>query len=128
MKSEKEKRESGKLPVEKDLEARTKRFALAVIRTTASLPKSREAEVLARQLLRSATSIGANYREANRAVSRADFRNKIGTIEKEASETQYWLELLIESNIGTSVVLKELHCEATELLAIFTASRKKLRE
>ena len=58
-------------------------------------------DVLTRQLLRSATSIGANYREANRGVSRADFSNKIGTVQKEAAETQYWIELLIESKIGS---------------------------
>ncbi len=75
--------------MEKDLEQRTKRFALAVIRFVSALPRTREADVLGRQLLRSATSIGANYREANRGVSRADFANKIGTVQKEAAETQY---------------------------------------
>src|SRR6476620_5410301 len=79
--------------MEKDLELRTKRFALAVIKFTSSLPSTRELDVLARQLVRAATSIGANYREANRGVSRADFTNKIGTVQKEAAETQYWLEL-----------------------------------
>jgi four helix bundle protein len=73
--------------MEKDLEARTKRFALSVIRFSSSLPRTREGDVLARQLLRSATSIGANYRKANRGVSRADFANKIGTVQKEAAET-----------------------------------------
>jgi four helix bundle protein len=85
--------------MEKDLELRTKRFALAVIKFTSSLPSTRELDILARQLVRAATSIGANYREANRGVSRADFANKIGTVQKEAAETQYWLELLIESNL-----------------------------
>ena len=75
-----------------DLEQRTKRFALDVIGLCRALPKCREADVLARQLLRSATSVGANYREAQRGVSRPDFKNKIGTVEKEAAETQYWLE------------------------------------
>ena len=79
--------------MEKDLELRTKRFALAVIKFSSSLPRTRELDVLARQLVRAATSIGANYREANRGVSRADFANKIGTVQKEAAETQYWLEL-----------------------------------
>ena len=113
--------------MEKDLEHRTKRFSLAVIRFTSSLPRNREADVLGRQLLRSATSIGANYREANRAVSRADFTNKIGTVQKEASETQYWLELLIESEIAKETALS-LHAEATELLAIFTSIGKKLKQ
>jgi len=76
--------------------------------------------------LRSATSIGANYREANRGVSRADFANKIGTVQKEASETQYWLELLIESEIAKERAVM-LHKEATELLAIFTSIGKKLK-
>src|SRR6266403_5500350 len=111
--------------MEKDLEARTKRFALSVIRFSSSLPRTREGVVLARQLLRSATSIGANYREANRGVSRADFANKIGTVQKEAAETQlYWLELLIESPIAKEQALS-LHQEATELLAIFTSIGKK---
>jgi len=79
--------------MEKDLELRTKRFALAVIKFTSLLPSTRELDVLARQLVRAATSIGANYREANRGVSRADFANKIGTVQKEAAETQHWLEL-----------------------------------
>src|SRR6267143_2480042 len=86
--------------MEKDLEQRTKQFSLAVIRFTSLPSRNRAADVLGRQLLRFATSIGANYREANRGVSRADFANKIGTVQKEASETQCWLELLIESDIG----------------------------
>jgi four helix bundle protein len=113
--------------MEKDLEQRTKKFALAVIKFTSLLPRNRAADVLARQLLRSATSIGANYREANRGVSRADFANKIGTVQKEAAETQYWLELLIESNIGKDGALA-LHKEASELLAIFTSIGKKLKQ
>jgi four helix bundle protein len=114
--------------VEKDLEDRTKQFALAVIKFVSSLPRTRTADVLARQLLRSATSIGANYREANRGVSRADFVNKIGTVQKEASETQYWLELLIESAIGKNDTASDLHKESSELLAIFTSIGKRLKE
>ena len=110
----------------KNLEKRTKQFSLAVIKFTAALPRTREADILGRQLLRSATSIGANYREANRGVSRADFANKIGTVEKEASETQYWLELFIESDLLKSPPTA-LQAEATELLAIFTAIGKKLK-
>jgi four helix bundle protein len=112
--------------MEKDLERRTKRFSLAVIKFTAALPRTREADVLGRQLLRSATSIGANYREANRAVSRADFANKIGTVQKEASETQYWIELLLESDLAATPAAKALHVESTELLAIFTATGRTL--
>src|SRR3989442_6434113 len=113
--------------MEKDLERRTKNFALAVIRFTSRLPRTREAHVLGKQLLRSATSIGANYREANRGVSRADFTNKIGTVQKEAAETQYWLELLMESDIEKQKSVS-LHKEASELLAIFTAIGKKLKQ
>lgn len=113
--------------MEKDLETRTKRFSLAVIRFTTALPRTREADVMARQLLRSATSIGANYREANRGVSRADFVNKIGTVQKEASETLYWIELLIVSGIAPKVVAHDLLKEPSELLAIFTAIGKKLK-
>ncbi len=114
--------------MEKDLEQRTKRFALDVVRFTSSLPRTREADVLSRQLLRSATSIGANYREANRGVSRADFANKIGTVQKEAAETQYWLELLIESAAADSDLTRKLHQEASELLAIFTTIGRKLKD
>src|SRR5437588_7755367 len=85
--------------MKKDLEQRTKCFSLAAIKFADGLPRNRASDVLARQFLRSATSIGANYREANRGVSRADFANKIGTVQKEAAETQYWLELLIESGV-----------------------------
>jgi len=85
-------------------------------------------DVLTRQLLRSATSIGANYREANRGVSRADFSNKIGTVQKEAAETQYWIELLIESKTGSEDTVFVLLKESTELLAIFTTIGKRLNE
>ena len=114
--------------MEKDLELRTKRLALAVIKFTSSRPSARELDILARQLVRAATSIGANYREANRGVSRADFTNKIGTVQKEAAETQYWLELLIESNLGPKQAAASLQEESSELLAIFTSIGKKLKE
>ena len=112
--------------MEKDLERRTKQFALQAIKFVSLLPRTRDADVLGRQLLRSATSIGANYREANRGVSRADFANKIGTVQKEASETQYWIELLFESGIAATSAAKALHAESTELLAIFTATGRTL--
>jgi four helix bundle protein len=114
--------------VDKDLEQRTKRFALATIKLISSLPHRREVDVLARQLLRSATSIGANYREVNRGVSRADFANKIGTVQKEAAETQYWLELLIESEFAKNADATTLYKESSELLAIFTAIGKRLKQ
>ena len=114
--------------MEKDLDQRTKHFALAVIKFSSSLPRTREIDILMRQLIRSATSIGANYREANRGVSRADFANKIGTVQKEASETQYWLELLIDSGITRRDDAQELLKESSELLAIFASIGKKLKE
>src|SRR5437667_11580500 len=113
--------------MEKDLERRTKQFAVRVIDFVSKLPRSMPGDVLTRQLLRYATSIGANYREANRGVSRADFTNKIGTVQKEAAETQYWLELLMESDIEKQKSVS-LHKEASELLAIFTSIGKKLKQ
>src|SRR5213080_2195310 len=114
--------------VKKDLEQRTKCFSLAAIRFADALPRNRASDVLARQLLRAATSIGANYREANRGVSRADFTNKIGTVQKEAAETQYWLELLIESNLCPNQAAASLQEESSELLAIFTSIGKKKKQ
>ena len=114
--------------MKKDLENRTKKFALAVIEFVSSLPRTREADILGKQLLRSGTSIGANYREANRGVSRPDFANKIGTVQKEAAETQYWIELLLESSICKAGNGSQLHKESTELLAIFTSIGKKLKK
>jgi four helix bundle protein len=114
--------------MKKDLENRTKKFALAIIEFVSSLPRTREADILAKQLLRCGTSIGANYRETNRGVSRADFANKIGTVQKEAAETQYWVELILESSIRKPRSGTTLHQEVTELLAIFTTIGKKLKQ
>ena len=107
-----------------ELEERTKTFALKVIAFVSSLPKNRVTDVLGYQLLKAGTSIGANYREANRAESRNDFIHKIGIVEKEASETCYWLELFEESSIGDREALVWLKKEASELLAIFTSIGK----
>src|SRR6267378_6736163 len=114
--------------MKKDLEQRTKCFSLAAIKFADALPRNRASDVLARQFLRSATSIGANYREATRGVSRADFANKIGTVQKEAAKTQYWLELLIESNLCPNQAAVSLQEESSELLAIFTSVGKKLKQ
>lgn len=114
--------------MEKDLERRTKAFSLAVIGCVSDLPRNSTANILGKQLLRSATSVGANYREANRGVSRADFANKIGTVQKEAADTQYWLELLLESGIAPAESVERLHQESSELLAIFTSIGKRLKE
>ena len=107
-----------------DLEKRTKQFALRVIKFVASLPRNTVTSVMGYQLLKAGTSVGANYREANRAESRDDFIHKIGIVEKEASETQYWLELSDEADLGNIDERRWLLKEAGELLAIFTASGK----
>jgi len=107
-----------------NLELRTKTFALHIIRFVADLPKTRTTDVLGYQLLKSSTSIGANYREARRAESLDDFIHKIGIVEKEANEAKYWLELFNEANIGDAHQRTSLLDEASELLAIFTSSGK----
>jgi four helix bundle protein len=108
----------------KELEKRTKRFALEVIRFVADLPKNKITDVLGYQFLKAGTSIGANYREANRAQSRQDFIHKIAIVEKEASETQYWLELFDALKMGDANMRSWLIKESAELLAIFTTTGK----
>ena len=109
------------------MEKRTKEFALRAVQFVGDLPKSKASDVLGYQLLKAATSIGANYREAGRAESRADFIHKMAIVEKEISETQYWLELFRDAPLGDSSVVGALHGEATQLLAIFTASLKTVK-
>lgn len=107
-----------------ELEERTKLFALRVIRFVARLPKNKVADVIGYRLTKSGTSIGANYREANRAESRNDFIHKVALVEKEAAETQYWLELCEEAQIGEVDERGWLVQEAGELVAIFTSIGK----
>jgi four helix bundle protein len=109
------------------LNARAKTFALRVIRMCQALPKSREANVIAQQILRSATSVAANYRAAGRSRSRAEFIAKIGVVLEEADETALWLELLSESGIISAIKLKDLLNEANQLTAIFSASRRTVK-
>jgi four helix bundle protein len=111
----------------KDLQIRTKEFALRGIRMYSALPKSTEAQVLGKQVLRSGTSVGANYREANRARSKPEFIAKIGDCLKELDETAYWLELLTESSIIPNAKLADLRDECDQLLAIFTTISKKTK-
>lgn len=113
-----------------ELEERTKCFALRVVRFVAALPRHKVTEVMGYQLVKSGTSVGANYREANRAESRNDFLHKIGLVEKEAAETQYWLELFEGTDVGHRENRRWLLQEAGELLAIFTSIAKtsKLRQ
>jgi four helix bundle protein len=105
-----------------ELKNRTKRFALDVIRLGDKLPQKKATEVIFGQLVRSATSVGANYRSACRARSQADFISKITIVEEEADESSYWIELLDESGLMNKEHLSNLLTEANELTAIFTAS------
>ena len=109
----------------KDLEKRTRKFAVQIIRLSITLPNSPEGMVVKNQITKAGTSIGANYREANRSRSRADFKNKIKICESEASETQYWLEVIIETGWLTWEKIKPEYEECSELLAIFTTIGKK---
>ncbi|MFH0988644.1 MAG: four helix bundle protein [bacterium] len=110
-----------------DLKERTKRFALSILRIVETVPRGMVSDVLCRQIIRSATSVGANYRAACRARSRADFISKICIVEEETDETMYWLELLKESGIVGNDLFHRLHREASELLAIFIASKLTAR-
>jgi len=110
----------------KKLEKRTIEFAINIINISTILPKTPEALVIRNQLSKSGTSIGANYREANRSRSKKDFKNKIKISLAEASETDYWLEIIKELNWINNTNLKELRIEAKELLAIFTSISSKL--
>lgn len=107
-----------------DLAQRAKVFALGIIRRAAQLPKTPESCVIAQQIVRSGTSVGANYRAVSRARSRAEFVAKLGTVVEEADETVFWLEILIESGISQENRTMVLLGEAKELLAIFSASRR----
>ena len=110
----------------KQLEKRTKDFAVKVISLSTILPDTLEARVVRNQITKSGTSIGANYREANRGRSKADFRSRIKICESEASETQYWLEIIVEAEWQSREDVKSLHDECKELLAIFASIGKKL--
>ena len=111
----------------KELKDRTQRFSLEIIKFTEILPKTKTCDVLGRQLLRSACSIGANYRAALRSQSHTHFISKIGTVEEEADESLFWLEMLYMAGINKSEQIKTLMQEANELTAIFTSTRKTAR-
>jgi four helix bundle protein len=106
------------------LRKRTKQFALRAIRLFRALPRSEEARIIGRQLLRSATSVAANYRATTRSRSRAEFVARIGVVLEETDETVFWLEMLIEAEIVSQRRLSALLQEAHELLAIFGASQR----
>ena len=106
---------------------RTKQFAIRVVRLCRSLPKTDEARTIGRQLLRSGTSVAANYRAVCRARSKAEFIAKIGVVVEEADETVFWLELLIDTGMVAEEKLRDLLKEANELVAIFAASQQTAR-
>src|SRR5690348_5760586 len=113
---------------QRDLRDRTKRFALQIIRVLPILPKTMEAQVIGKQMLRSGTSVGANYREAFRGRSRAEFIAKCGDCLRELEETAYWLELLLEANAVPEAKLSAVYREGKELIAIFVTIVKHSRE
>jgi four helix bundle protein len=117
--------ESEKVVRTADLKARTKQFALRVMKLVDALPRTIQGRAIANQIIRSATSVAANYRAACRARSRAEFIAKIGVVEEEeADETAFWLELIIDSALLTEARIRPLLIEAGELVAIMAASRK----
>jgi len=110
-----------------DLKVRTKEYARRIIRLYVALPKETVAQVLGKQALRSGTSVGANYREANRARSKAEFLAKMGDCLKELDETEYWLELLVDENVVGVTKMSSLLDETSQLIAIFVTIINKSR-
>jgi len=112
----------------REMQARTKAFALRVMKLVDTLPRSTAGQVVGRQLLRSATSVGANYRAACRAQSHAEFASKLSVVVEEADESLYWLELLHESKLVQPDRLSDLLKEANEIVAISVAARKTAKQ
>jgi len=112
---------------EEEFKGRTKQLALRVIRLAEALPNQATASVIRYQIIRAATSVGANYRAACRAKSTADMINKLKTVEEEADETLYWLELIIEAELMPSARVTDLMSETNAILAMTVASLKTLR-
>ncbi len=110
------------------MKARTKAFALRGIKLTDALPRSRAGDAIGRQLIRSATSVGANYRASRRAKSNADFISKLGTVEEEIDECGYWLELIAEAGLVEVARLRPLMKECDELTAIIVATIRKAKQ
>lgn len=106
------------------LKDRTKAFALRVIKMSDALPKTRAANVITNQILRSATSMAANYRAVGRARSKAEFISKLGIVVEEADETVFWLEMLADSGIVSREKMSDMLDEANQLVLIFSASRR----
>ena len=118
--------DSSRLARKKELERRTKAFAVAVFRLLRTFPSSIDSRVIGYQIGKSASSIGANYREANRSESRDDFAHKIGVVLKEASETGYWLEILSEL-YPDNESLSDLCSECNEFIRIFQSANRSIR-
>jgi four helix bundle protein len=112
---------------QQQLKHRTKTFALRVMRLVDTLPDTRSADVVGKQLLRAATSVGANYRAACRPKSTNDMINKLKIVEEEADESTYWMELLVEAEMVSEARLADLMNESNEILAMTVASVKTLR-
>lgn len=108
----------------RELKDRTKMFALRVIEMSDALPRTRAANVITNQILRSATSIAANYRAVGRARSKAEFIAKLGVVLEEADETVFWLEMLADSGIVPAKRISEMLNEANQFVLIFSASRE----
>lgn len=111
-----------------DLRTRTSEFALRIIRLYVTLPKTTEAQVIGKQVLRSGTSVGAHYREGHRAKSDADIVNKFESALQELDETDYWLDLLVKGEISSAQKLELLIKETNELIAIFTTIVTKIKK
>jgi four helix bundle protein len=109
---------------EREMIARTKQFALRTMKLVGALPKTIQGRAIGSQLMRSGTSVAANYRAACRARSKAEFIAKLGTVEEEADESAFWLELIIEGGLLTAGQVEPLLLEAGELVAITAASKK----
>jgi len=111
---------------EEELKKRTKQFGLRVIKLVGSLPRSIEGRAIGNQLIRSGTSVGANYRSACRGRSKSEFAAKLGVVEEEADESAYWLELIIEAGLLEKNLVTPLLKEANEIVAIMATSRKSV--
>lgn len=110
-----------------ELKKRSKQFAIRIVKLFRSLPRTEEARIMGRQVLRAGTSVAANYRAVCRARSKAEFIAKIGVVVEEADETVFWLELLVDAEIVRDARMRSLMGEANELLAIFAASQRTAR-
>jgi len=111
-----------------ELRARTKLFALRVVKLYRSLPRTADAQVMGKQLLRCGTSVAANYRASCRARSRAEFAARIGVVTEEADESGFWLEMLVDAEIVRAALLNDILQESRELTAIFTATLRSVRK